>query len=218
MHLFLLHNETMTIEDRPEAAQRLVQAREARGFETATAAIKYFSFTEGTYKNHEAGLRGFGKTADRYAKAFRVSAGWLLTGEGEAPEQPKIPVMGVAAGSIIGVNIIHSEAIDFVSRPPALDNVKDAYALFVSGRSMVPQFGENDLVFVHPHKTPVSGDAVVIQQSMNGEICAFIKTFKSYSESSLLASQHNPSRNVEYPKRTVLAVHKVLTTAELFRV
>jgi len=208
----------MTLEERPEQAKRLIQARKARGFEMATDAIKFFSFNSGTYTCHESGTRGISRAASRYAAAFRVSEGWLLTGEGDPPEIPKVPVMGIAAGSVLGINTIHRDAIDFVSRPPALENVKDAYAVFVSGESMMPQFGENELVFAHPYKSPIAGDAVIIQQQINGEIYAFIKIFKSFKEGYLIAEQHNPPSKVEYLKNTVLSVHKVLTTNELFGV
>ena len=49
-------------------------------------AAKKFNWRASTYAAHENGQNGFDpETALRYAKAFKASASWLLTGEGEAP-------------------------------------------------------------------------------------------------------------------------------------
>ena len=68
----------------PEAAIRLRSAREARGFKTQEAACSFFGWKINTYRQHENGLRPFHRSVERYAKALKVSAGWLLTGDGPA--------------------------------------------------------------------------------------------------------------------------------------
>lgn len=42
-----------------------------------------------TYHQHENGQRGIGRVAADYAKAFKVSEAWLLTGEGQGPGERK---------------------------------------------------------------------------------------------------------------------------------
>lgn len=76
----------MTDDTRPDQAKRLETARIARGFKTARQAADYFGWQYVTYTQHESGERGLTRAADRYAKAFRVSPAWLLTGEGKGPE------------------------------------------------------------------------------------------------------------------------------------
>ncbi len=72
-----------------EQAARLTKARQARGFRFARDASDYFGWSYSTYAGHENGQRGIGRSAAKYAKAFRVSEAWLLTGEGPGPgEQP----------------------------------------------------------------------------------------------------------------------------------
>lgn len=67
-------------------AERLRQAREAAGFETAADAARAFGWNTNTYKSHENGVRGMSKKAAyKYAGAFGVGAGWLLIGEGRGP-------------------------------------------------------------------------------------------------------------------------------------
>lgn len=49
-----------------------------------------FNWTPSTYASHENGQSSVPKkAAERYAKAFKVSAGWILTGEGNINQQPK---------------------------------------------------------------------------------------------------------------------------------
>jgi hypothetical protein len=62
-------------------SQRLQQARIASGFKSAADAARRFGWKYPTYAMHEGGA-GLGKFAPVYAKAFRVSQAWLLTGEG----------------------------------------------------------------------------------------------------------------------------------------
>jgi transcriptional regulator with XRE-family HTH domain len=61
--------------------RRLQQARAQAGYENATDAAKMFGWNENTYRSHENGERGITRAADKYARAFGVTSGWLLTGE-----------------------------------------------------------------------------------------------------------------------------------------
>lgn len=75
----------MTYDDRPDTAKRLEKARISRGFKTAKEAVTYFGWNYETYAQHENGTRGIVRASKKYAKAFRVREGWLLTGEGDGP-------------------------------------------------------------------------------------------------------------------------------------
>lgn len=86
---------------KPEQAQRLVEARIKRGFKDAKAAAVYFGWKYNSYAQHESGLRGLRKdTAERYARAYRVSPAWLLTGEGEGKIELVPLVSWVSAGAM----------------------------------------------------------------------------------------------------------------------
>lgn len=80
----------MSFDDRPDFAKRLEQARIDRGFRTAKDAARYYGWVYETYIQHEQGIRGISRAAGKYAKAFRVSEGWLLTGEGAGPPATKV--------------------------------------------------------------------------------------------------------------------------------
>lgn len=62
--------------------ERLKQARIAAGFATAKGAAERFHWGYEAYKKHESGEHGFNNDQAReYGRAYKVSAGWLLTGE-----------------------------------------------------------------------------------------------------------------------------------------
>ena len=200
-----------------EQGRRLTKARKAAKFKKPKDATDRLGWNYYSYYDHETGRNKLNNQAAKYAKAFKVSAAWLLTGEGAEPEGPKIPVLGYAAGSMTGFNIIQDEAIDYFRCPPALEDIEGAYAIYVRGKSMNPQFSEGDLCFVHPHRQPVKGDTVIIQQTNNHEPpIAFIKTYLKQTDTKLFASQHNPEAEIQYPLNTILHIHKVLTMKELY--
>lgn len=66
-------------------AARLKTAREALGISVADAA-KSMGMKYPTYAGHENGTTPFTRdSAERYAKKFKVSLDWLLTGKGKGP-------------------------------------------------------------------------------------------------------------------------------------
>lgn len=65
--------------------QRLRQARELAGFETAVEAADALGVPRSTYIGHENGHRGFpASRAPQYARKFKVSEEWLLFGKGNS--------------------------------------------------------------------------------------------------------------------------------------
>jgi SOS-response transcriptional repressor LexA len=63
---------------------RLKQARVQAGYETATDAARALGVSIPTYTSHENGIRGFpASRAEQYARRFKVSLEWLLTGKGD---------------------------------------------------------------------------------------------------------------------------------------
>lgn len=75
-------------------AGRLRWARERAGYSSARAAAIERGWNENTYKSHEQGIRQAEglktATAEKYARAFRVSHAWLMTGTGD-PLKPDLP-------------------------------------------------------------------------------------------------------------------------------
>lgn len=70
--------------EREQAAERLRQARERKGFKKATTAANNFGWPVETYKAHDSGRNGF-STADarKYARAYACNLEWLVLGTGD---------------------------------------------------------------------------------------------------------------------------------------
>lgn len=126
-------------------------ARKKRGFTHAKDAARFFGWPYETYIQHEQGIRGLSRQSKKYADAFRVSEGWLLTGEGTSPNDSRrmIQVVGyVGAGAEI-------HAIDDHAKGAGLDEVEcpwdalgpSAVAVRVRGDSMEPALYDGDLIF-----------------------------------------------------------------------
>ncbi|NNF80420.1 MAG: helix-turn-helix transcriptional regulator [Rhizobiales bacterium] len=65
-----------------EQHERLAKARRDAGYRTAISATTANDWNYSTYSQHERGQRGLTrKMAAKYAEAYNVSPGWLLTGE-----------------------------------------------------------------------------------------------------------------------------------------
>gem|GEM_PF-242085 len=131
-----------------------------------------------------------------------------------------VPVRGTAAGSHLkGAFQFTSDAIDYVRRPPALMGARDIYALYVEGSSMEPQYFPGDLVYVHPHKPPRVGDVIVVQAAVDdANVEATLGVYVKRTEQFLVILKRNPEAHVQLKRERVKAIHKVLTTNELFGV
>ena len=133
---------------RTDEAKRLSEARRARGFEDAKAAASYFGWNYTTYSQHERGERGLKKAvAEKYAKAFRISAGWLTTGEGGRETSFTAPVMGfVGAGAEINVGIEQVPPGGFYDIDTIIPLPADVVAFEVVGDSMYPRYDPGDVI------------------------------------------------------------------------
>ena len=131
-----------------------------------------------------------------------------------------VPVRGTAAGSHLkGAFQFTSDAIDYVRRPPALMGARDIYALYVEGSSMEPQYFPGDLVYVHPHKPPRVGDVIVVQAAVDDvNVEATLGVYLKRTEQFVVIQKRNPEAQVQLKRERVKAIHKVLTTNELFGV
>ena len=142
-----------------------------------------------------------------------------------------IPVLGTAAGSALGsFEISYSQdPIDYARRPPSLAGLKEIYAIYVKGESMVPEHNPGDLRIIHPGRPPQPGDSVIIQtyNPATDTREAFIKRLISDRGNEVKCYQHNPKMEITYivpdgdakkndgEKTYVIKVHKVLTQNEL---
>lgn len=137
------------IDTRPDYAKRLQQAREKRGFETAKAASDFFGWSYDTYIQHERGERGINRAVDKYAKGYRVSPGWLLTGEGVGMSSTVLieGYLGAGAEVLPEFEQVPPEGLGEVelSFPVPLEIM----GLGIRGDSMLPRYRDGDVLLVY---------------------------------------------------------------------
>lgn len=111
-----------------------------------------------------------------------------------------LPIMGRAQGANGDIFTLEGGKVGVTERPSYLIGVEDAFAVYVAGDSMVPRFKPSEMVYVNPHKPPVSGDDVLIE-FLDGT--GIIKELVRLSPTRLSVKQHNP------PKEIVLDIKKI---------
>ena len=192
----------MEFDDRPDPAKRLEKARLARGFQTAKDAATYFGWSYPTYAQHEQGLRGIPRAAAKYAKAFRVSEGWLLTGEGHGPDHHKaneneVPLMGyVGAGAEVQPDFeqVPPDGLDQIHIPFPLPG--EMIAFQISGDSMLPVYREGMVLIVYREQKRPSewffGREAVVRTE---EGRRFVKTIMRGNPTTLYSTNAPPIEN-----------------------
>ena len=169
-------------------AKRLKAAREKAGFGNATQAAKQHRWTVSTYLGHENGSRDFDREqAKKYAKAFRTTAAWLMTGEGEASTAQMIPVVGyIGAGAEITPFDDHEKgaALEEVEAPPGAGD--SVVAVIVRGDSMYPAYRNRDEIYYERYDGPpidLIGRECIVKLT-DGRM--YIKTLAAGSEPGLV--------------------------------
>lgn len=128
-------------------SQRLKQARENAGYETASDAARALGVSISTYSAHENGQNGIKlKYARKYAQKFKISQSWLLTGEEQSSRESErqiglVAVVGkVSAGVPLDVETVEQEWATMHSKPtvPSASQypVEWQYSFEVEGESL----------------------------------------------------------------------------------
>jgi len=118
-----------------------------------------------------------------------------------------LPVRGRAEGGKDGNFVIEEQPIDWTFRPADLQGVNDAFAVFVSGNSMVPKYKNGDLVYVHPAKAISKQRYVLIETT---EHKGFIKQFVGWQDEHLIIQQYNPEQEIKIPREKILRLMLVI--------
>lgn len=139
----------MDIARQDDQARRLKEARENAGFPSAKSAAVRFGFNYNTYSQHERGLVGITRAAKEYAKAFRVSEAWLLTGEGSSQTSVVEIVGRLGAGAEVESEM-EQGGFGVVEIPFALP--AEMVALEVYGDSMLPVYKNGHIIVVYKNQ------------------------------------------------------------------
>lgn len=177
------------------------------------------------------------KTAQRFSRFLRVPAEWLLYGgtisESQPPTEPAVPIPGAtdglqrhlrplgpltpgeknlpirgfAKGGAEGFFLDQGELAGMTFRPEILAGVKDAYALEMWNDSMHPALKHGHLILVHPRKTPMPGDDVLVILK-DGQVLA--KELVRRTEKFLILRQWNPAEELRLDMSKVDKIHLIV--------
>lgn len=128
-----------------------------------------------------------------------------------------IPLYGSAEAGPHGEFPLNGNISTYVPRIPALNNVQDAYAVYVIGDSMEDRYFAGEYVYVNPRQPVKKGDFVVAQilpPDMKEEDgrppLAFLKRFVSRDAKTLKLEQLNPREILSFPAARVVSVHRIV--------
>jgi phage repressor protein C with HTH and peptisase S24 domain len=160
-----------------------------------------------------------------------------VRGTGMAPQEveaawadrnaARVPVLGTAFGTeleeldgIETTELMMSEVLDFLARPPSLANDQQAYAVTVIGDSQSPRFEAGEIAFVSP-KAPVNvGDDVLVQlrngddneegSQLAGRVTlVLLKRLVKRTANFVELRQFNPDKTFKVPIDRVRRIHRV---------
>jgi len=135
--------------DRKAQAARLKSARESCGYDTASDAARALNVGLSTYLAHENGTRSYRNYIDRYARAFKVTTDWLLTGRGAKGDlaQTTAVVGYIGAGAEVFPMDAYTKGsgLELVPAPQGISS--PCVAALVRGSSMYPAMEDGWLVF-----------------------------------------------------------------------
>ena len=146
------------------------------------------------------------------------------------PRDQSLPVLGTAHGGTVIRDTNGGDAeieqtlfeptqvVRYIIRPPALNGVTEAYAVYIQGESMDPRYRQGELAVVDPRIAPQIGDDVIVQITQNGdnEITAIlIKTLVRRSASFIELEQYNPAIRFRIDSKRVQRIHRIMPPVDL---
>jgi transcriptional regulator with XRE-family HTH domain len=117
-------------------------------------------------------------------------------------DRPDLAVYASAAGGPEGAWVLSSDAIAWIQRDQRLVGVRDAFACYVVGDSMVPAYEPGNLLLVNPAVPPAPGDdCLFVQEAADGDRYALIKRLVRFNSTSWTVKQWNPDKTFNLPRR-----------------
>lgn len=175
-----------------------------------------------TYVRDILTRRGGGNVEGRQAiaEALNKPKNWLID-ESEQPgfreppafmnDRDMMPVFASAEGGN-GALIVSTSEIDRVPRPYTLEGVREAYAILVTGESMVPAYEPGDYAWVNPRLPPMRETDCILYEidGETGDARATIKRLISWTPKSWNLRQWNPRKDFQLDRSIWNKHHRVV--------
>lgn len=156
-----------------DLSERLKRARVEAGYETAQKAAEALGVSYPTYAGHENGSSGFrAATGEHYARRFKVSFEWLMSGRGSMRSKRRATIVGRVGAATDG-KVVFAEGqggLGEVNLPEGAS--EDSVAVEIEGYSM-GFLADGALVFYTQVEQAPTDDMlglIVIVGLDNGEI------------------------------------------------
>lgn len=205
---------------------RIEQLRQRRGFSQKELGAKV-GISQQAVEKIEAGLTRTPRKLVQLAAALGTDSTYLLEGRGDPNVAPTgnhspiipyahpssvtnrrdLPVLGRAEGGTEGNMVMESDPIDWTHRPADLQDIPSAFAIYVTGESMVPKYRPGDLAYIHPHRPVRQGRFVLVETRDHRGL---IKEYIGWKGDILLLRQYNPEIMLKFPRADILRVMLVL--------
>ncbi|WP_161595937.1 S24 family peptidase [Flavisphingopyxis soli] len=112
-----------------------------------------------------------------------------------------------------------THVIRMVSRPPALQGVREAYAIYFMGDSMEPRFERGDMGIVDPHRPVRPADYVVVQLNNGTDddvVTVLVKRLVRITGNFVELEQFNPARIFRVARTRIARMHRIMPAVDLF--
>jgi transcriptional regulator with XRE-family HTH domain len=118
-----------------------------------------------------------------------------------------LPVRGYAQGGNRLVMIDHEAARERIERPPYLEGVDEAFAVYMVGSSMFPALRPGWPLYIHPGQPPRAGDYVLVEMA-DGD--ALVKELIKESPEKVILREYGPvQHDFEVSKNEIKKLYRV---------
>lgn len=219
-----------------EMGHRIAEAREQRGL-TQIHFAEAMGVSQSAVTQWENGVAMPGlQRFDQMARVLGKQKAWIIGGSivpnatpaplAPAPQNPTkwpldVPVLGTAWGGAMDQFVVAGGILHYTTRPPALQNRKNIFAVYVNGTSMAPWKEPGDLAYVDRDRPPAIGDYVLVELKPTGpdgdpEHGALIKKLLKVNSEFVTLGQFDPPRDdIKVMRAEIAAIYRVLRERDL---